>query len=132
MLGLKYPSEEILQIYEGIREKNTEVKSAAMEYLESLLELNLKKIIMPVVEMAFLEIGERTLSGVKMRLPSDIECFEKLLRGKDTRVKLAVLYLIEQLGDKKFSPLVEKQFTDNHEKVRRSAQRTASRILGQN
>ena len=128
LLGLRYPSDEILRTYDGIREKNPEFRSAAMEYLDSLLEINLKRVIMPVVETAYLEIEDRAALERKSRLPSDFECFEKLLKGKDIRVKLAVLYLIEQLGDRRFLPLVTAYFRDKNIKVASFARRAAEGI----
>jgi AAA family ATP:ADP antiporter len=37
---------------------------------------------------------------------SEFECFETILAGKDVRLKLAVLFLINKIGDPKYVTLI--------------------------
>jgi len=44
-----------------------------------------------------------------------------LLKRKDIKLKLAVLYLIEKTKDPKFTPLLEMVLEDSNEKARKKA-----------
>ncbi len=119
LLGLNYPSEDIFAIYESLRSEKDDLRLNALEFLDNLLEPNLKKVIIPLIETAMLEtITEEAVKNLNLKIPTEYDCFKMLLRGKDMRIKLAVLYLIGQLGDKKFLPLVEESLESGQEKVR--------------
>jgi AAA family ATP:ADP antiporter len=52
-----------------------------------------------------------------------------LLNGNDNRLKLAVLYLLEQLKDKQFLPLVQEHKNSDNAKVRQFAANAETSIL---
>ena len=119
LLGLKYPSGDILAIYESLLSDKDDLRLNALEFLDNLLEPNLKRAIIPIIETAMLEtISEEAVKNINLKIPTEYDCFKMLLRGKDVRIKLAVLYLIGQLEDKKFQPLVEESLESGQEKVR--------------
>ena len=122
LLGLKYPSEDIVAAYKSLRSQKEDLRINALEFLDNLLEPNLKKMLMPIVETATLEsVTEETISTLHLKIPEEYECFRMLLRGKDVRIKLAVLYLIAQLGDAQYLPLVHERINSDGEKVREYA-----------
>jgi AAA family ATP:ADP antiporter len=122
LLGLKYPSEDIVAAYKSLRSQKEDLRINALEFLDNLLEPNLKKMLMPIVETAALEsVTEETISTLHLKIPEEYECFRMLLRGKDVRIKLAVLYLIAQLGDAQYLPLVYERINSDGEKVREYA-----------
>ena len=43
---------------------------------------------------------------------SEYQCFENILMGRDTKLKFAVLYLIEQESDNTYLPLLKSINTD--------------------
>jgi AAA family ATP:ADP antiporter len=111
LLGLKYPPDDILSIFQGLQSKTPDLRVNAVEFLDNLLETNLKRVLIPIVETALLDhISEIKSIHLNMKIPDEFECLSMLLAGKDVKIKLAVLYLIAQLGDKKYTPLV-KQYT---------------------
>jgi AAA family ATP:ADP antiporter len=119
LLGLKYGSEDILAIYESLRSAKDDLRVNALEFLDNLLEPSIKRAIIPIIETSMLEtITDETVKNMNLKIPTEYECFKMLLRGKDLRIKLAVLYLIRQIGDKKFLPLVEESLESGQEKVR--------------
>lgn len=129
LLGLNYPSEDILAIYEGLRSDKDDLRLNALEFLDNLLEPNLKRAVIPIIETAMLEtISEEATKTMNLKIPSEYDCFKLLLRGKDVRIKLAVLYLIGQLGDRRFLPLVEESLESGQEKVRDFAQGVLSEL----
>lgn len=108
LLGLKYPPDDVHVIYKGIRSTTEEMRSSSIEYLDNLLEPSLKKILIPIVENAYLDsISSEALENLSLPIPDDYTSFATLLLGKDFQVKLAVLDLIQQLGDPNYIPIVE-------------------------
>lgn len=95
----------------------------AVEFLDNLLETNLKRVLIPIVETVFLDhISETTIKNLNVKIPDEFECLSMLLAGKDVKIKLAVLYLISQVGNKRYIPLIEKQLLDANPKIRTFAE----------
>lgn len=108
LLGLRYPPDDMISIYKGIRSNKPDIRANAMEFLDSLLEANLERVIIPIIETAMLDtISEEAIRNLKIKVPDEYECIEMLLRGNDLKIKLAVFYLISQLKDPKYKSLVE-------------------------
>jgi AAA family ATP:ADP antiporter len=123
LLGLKYPPDEILNIYQGLQSKKPDMRINAVEFLDNLLETNLKRVLIPIVETVFLDhISETTIKNLNVKIPDEFECLSMLLAGKDVKIKLAVLYLISQVGNKRYIPLIEKQLLDANPKIRTFAE----------
>jgi AAA family ATP:ADP antiporter len=125
LLGLKYPPDDILTIYQGLHSKTPDMRINAVEFLDNLLETNLKRVLVPIVETALLEnISEATIKNLNLKIPDEFECLSMLLAGKDVKVKLTVLYLISQTGNKKYLPLVRKYEKDINPKIKTSVAQT--------
>jgi len=119
LLGLKYPPDDILSIYQGLQSKTPDMRINAVEFLDNLLETNLKRVLIPIVETALLDnISEISIKNLNLKIPDEFECLSMLLAGKDVKIKLAVLYLISQTGNKKYLSLVQKYEGDNNPKVK--------------
>lgn len=129
LLGLKYPPDDIFSIYRGIQSKESDLRNDALEFLDNLLEANLKKVLIPLVETAMMDtLSEKAIKHLKLKIPGEYECFALLLKGKDTRIALAVLYIIQQLEDPKYIPLVKMGLESQQEKIRDYAGRTLEMI----
>ncbi len=119
LLGLKYPTDDILTIYQGLQSKKPDMRINAVEFLDNLLETSLKRVLVPIFETALLDnISEDTIKNLNLKVPDEAECLSMLLAGKDIKIKLAVLYLISQIGNDKFIPLIEKYINDDNPKVK--------------
>ena len=130
LLGLNYPNEDIFIIYKGIHSQKPDMRTNALEFLDNLLEPSLKKVLIPLVETSMLEaITEDAIKNLNIKIPEEYQCFRLLLNGNDNRLKLAVLYLLEQLKDKQFLPLVQEHKNSNNSKVRQFALNAESSII---
>jgi len=115
LLGLRYPPDDMISIYKGIKSNKPDIRTNAMEFLDNLLEANLKRVIIPIIETAMLDtISEEAIVNLKIKVPDEYECIEMLLQGKDVNIKLAALYLISQLKDPKYKSIVE-EYTNNED-----------------
>lgn len=114
LLGLKYPTEDILPIYEGLQSNKPDLRVNAVEFLENLLDSSLKKVLIPVLETALLDgITEETIQNLDIRIPDEFTCYKTLLDGKDVRIRLAVVNLIGETHDPKFMPLLKSQGSES-------------------
>lgn len=107
LLGLKYPPDDILTIYQSLQSQKEDMRQNAIEFLDSLLEPNLKKILLPILETALIEnISDISLKNLPVKIPNEIDCMTLLLATKDSQITLTVFQLISKLNNKKFIPLI--------------------------
>jgi len=96
LLGLKYPPDHILSLYESLQSQQADLRFNAIEYLDNLLDSGLKKILIPIVENALIDMAsEETIRKMKLKLPAEAECYQLLLSGDDEDIKAAVRSLME-------------------------------------
>ena len=119
-LGIKYPPNDVDPILNTILKGKEEQRMHAIEFLENILDNQLKKELIPVAESILIGIrSEENLKKLNLKVLSEIECYNELLKRKDLKLKLAVLYLIEKSYDLKFNPLLEIVLvTDNNQKIK--------------
>ncbi|MFK7774303.1 MAG: Npt1/Npt2 family nucleotide transporter [Saprospiraceae bacterium] len=123
LLGLKYESEDIVAIYKGLKSNKPDFRVNAVEFLDNLLEPNLKKILIPIVETAMVEtITEEAIKNLAIKIPDEFQCFSMLMKGRDLRIKISVLYLIAQLDNPRYLPLAKEYSTSKNEKIRTFAE----------
>jgi AAA family ATP:ADP antiporter len=122
LLGLKYPPEDIISIYEHIQSEKADLRVNAIEYLENLLESNLKKILIPIIETALLDtISEEAISNLNLKIPDELKGFEVLMQTKDVQLKLAILHLINVQPKPSYLPIISSSSEDPHPKVSKLA-----------
>ncbi len=130
LLGLKYPFDDILNIYQGIQSKKPDMRINALEFLDNLLETNLKRVLVPIVETALLDtISEEALKNLNLKIPDEFQCLSMLLAGKDVKINLATLYLIGQIKDKKYIPLVANFTNSKNPKIKSFAKQAHNELL---
>jgi AAA family ATP:ADP antiporter len=130
LLGLKYPFEDILNIYQGIQSKKPEMRINAVEFLDNLLETNLKRVLVPIVETALLDnISEDALKSLNLKIPDEFHCLSMLLSGPDVKISLATLFLISQIKDKKYIPLVANFTQSENLKIKTFANQALIELL---
>ena len=76
--------------------------------------------IIPLLDLES-EIFKKGLAEVKIREYSDYQSFEFLLKRPDIKIKHATLYLIAQLNDKQFIPLLSEAIKDQNLLIRKQA-----------
>jgi AAA family ATP:ADP antiporter len=123
-LGIKYPPQDVDPILNGILKGKEEQRIHAIEFLDNILDKQLKKELIPVAESILFETySEEKIKKLNVKIWSETECYYELLKRKDSKLKLAVLYLIEQSKNPQFNSLLEmvKQI-DTNEKIKQRAQ----------
>ena len=129
LLGLRYHQKDVEIAYVGLLSTKQEVQTNAIEFLDNLLTGSLKRALLPIIEDSSLDvISEDALHKLKHKVPSEMECFTLLLEGNDLRVKLAVLYLIQQQKEIKYLPILEMYLTNENLKVRTFAKEATAAI----
>jgi AAA family ATP:ADP antiporter len=125
---VKYPPQDVDPILNAILNGQEEQRIHAIEFLDNILDIQLKKELIPVAESIIQEgaISEENLKNLNVKVLSEFESYLALLKRKDIKLKLAVLYLIEKTRDPKFNPLLEMVLEDSNEKARKKA----AEILG--
>ncbi len=117
-LGLKYPPEEIDSLYRDIKSDKSEMRVNAIEFLDNILDTNLKKTLIPIIETTLSDsITKEIINELRIKVMSQGECFSMLLEGKDVKVKLAVLYLLSVLKDKRYIPIVNTYINHPNKKI---------------
>ena len=128
-LGIKYPPNDVEPILNIILTCKEEQRIHAIEFLDNILDNQLKKELIPIAEsILFDSISEEKIKKLNLKVLSEAECYRTLLERKDIKLKQAVLYLIEKTNDKKFIPLVEIVMNDKNENIRNKV----SEILNRN
>lgn len=124
LIGLRYPPEDVIQVYNGIKSIHRDVRMSSVEFLDNLLEPSLKKTLIPIAESAWFErISEDMLATLEVRVPTQKECFEQLLQGRDVRLKIAVFKLLEALQMPELNTIVVPLLDSPVDKVREAAKR---------
>jgi AAA family ATP:ADP antiporter len=121
-LGIKYPPRDVDPILNTILHGKEEQRIHAIEFLDNILDIQLKKELIPVAESILVEpFSEEKLKNLNIKVLSESECYHALLKRKDVKLRLAVLHLIEKINEPKFNSLLEMVLEDSHEKVRKKA-----------
>lgn len=129
LLGLKYPPEDMISVYEGIQKGTQEQRSLSIEFLDNILENKLKSLLMPIIETAMLDLDSRkAVEQLNLKIPDEKTCFRVLLGRQDNRLKMAVFYLITQLKNPDFVELVTPFLDDKNPQIRDFARKAVDSI----
>ena len=103
LLELKFAQSDIRLIYKGIISKEPENVTNAIEFLDLLLNPNLKNALIPIIEASVLDLtSDDVIDSISKNRLSELECFRSILEGKDVKLKMAVLYLVSKTEDIKY------------------------------
>jgi AAA family ATP:ADP antiporter len=129
LLGLKYPPDEILTVYQQMRSGKQDVRTNAVEYLDNLLDWPLKRAVIPLVESTFMEnLVERTLHQFGLKVPCEFDCLTSLLDGKDAQLKVDTLSLIAAVNDARYVPQVCALLSDPNKLLQVKAEKTLKQL----
>tara|TARA_R110001583_G_scaffold17310_10_gene70189 strand:+ start:2278 stop:5106 length:2829 start_codon:yes stop_codon:yes gene_type:complete len=121
-LGIKYPPNDIEPLLNIILTGKEEQRIHAIEFLDNILDNQLKKELIPIAESMLVgTISEEKIKKLNLKVLSESECYRILLERKDIKLKQAVLYLIEKTNDPKYVSLVEIVLNDKNENIRKKA-----------
>ena len=114
----------ILPLYDGLHVQDHEMRINTVELLDNILDPPLKKAVISIVECATLDhLSIDDLNRLDLSVPNEQSCFEAILRGDDTQLKLAVLHLIEAMADPDYNELILIAAQDEHIRVQNYAEK---------
>jgi AAA family ATP:ADP antiporter len=107
LLGLRYPPKEIYAAYLGAVNRNkTEQHTAAIEFLDNILERELKRIVLPLLdEDARIAQVARDVFGMEPR--DEKEALRELMRAGDSWLVACAVATAAELGCKDLLPDIE-------------------------
>ncbi|WP_117884125.1 MFS transporter [Aureibaculum luteum] len=121
-LGITYPPNDIEPLLDIILNGKEEQRIHAIEFLDNILDIQLKKELIPIAESVLVDsFSEDKIKKLHLKIYSETECYKILLSRKDIKLKFAVLYLIEKSKDRKFIPLIKMATIDSNEKLNKMA-----------
>jgi AAA family ATP:ADP antiporter len=106
LLGLKYPPKEMHAAYLALNRKKTDEYTAAIEFLDNVLEREFKRMLLPLLdeEGGIVQTG-RDLFGVDIKDPS--MAFRRLLRSGDSWIVACAAAAAAELGLHDLRPEIE-------------------------
>ncbi len=124
LLSLKYSKSNISAIQKGLKSNQLSIRMTTLEFLDNLLDPKLKRILIPLFEVAIVDLEQRSkIHQLNLNLPNEIECFENIIfQRNNLRLKIATLYLIGQLKDKQYITIVKSACRINDPELRLIAQ----------
>jgi AAA family ATP:ADP antiporter len=96
LLGLRYPHKQIYAAYIAVSRRQTEEFAAALEFLDNVLDRELKKVLMPLLDAPGNEVGaSREMFGVE---PLSAEAaIRELIRSSDPWLKACAMAAAAEL-----------------------------------
>lgn len=106
LLGLLYNEADIQVSYSGLVSDAKEARIYALEFLDNLLQSQIKAQLLPIVEYYVVDKSNDNESGIRFKMYSEKRYITRLLKKRGRRMKLEVLNLINVLNNKSFIGLV--------------------------
>lgn len=129
VIGLAYPPNVILPLFKELHNEDPAIRMNTVELLDNILEPALKKIVIPIVETAALEkLSDEVLARLDLEKLTKQSSFERLLKGDDDLVKLAVLSLIEAIAKEKYNALLHLAAKDEHPRISMYAKKILDQV----
>jgi AAA family ATP:ADP antiporter len=103
LLGLRYPPKEIYSVYRAVSRENAEDYTAALEFLDNVLERDLKRILIPLLDAPEHRIDRgRELFGVE---PVTVEeAVRELIRSRDSWLAACAMAAAADLNLRNLAP----------------------------
>ena len=93
-----------------------------MEFLDNVLETDIKKTIIPILETAMTgTMMDQAVERLGLKIYSEAEAFEVMLPEAEPALQLKVLDLIGRMNDRRYAALVGELLGSTETAVRRSA-----------
>lgn len=129
MLGLLYGTKDILQAYQGLRSRSTDMSANSIEFLDTVLSMKLKKAIMPIAEEYSSAESTRKVDDNETKgVFTDPLTLNLLLKGNDNWLRVCSLYLLGSVMPGKSKDIVQ-NYTNHSDAITRE---TAELIMERN
>lgn len=116
LLGLKYSPGDMYNAYQAITSNNPDLKANAVEFLENILDPNLKRIIIPIIDYSTNIFPEEE---TEINAKNDI--FIELLREKDSWLRVCTIFYIAEMH-LNYKLEIQKLTTDHDATVKETAE----------
>jgi AAA family ATP:ADP antiporter len=122
LLGLKYPAENIYEVYRGLQSNQPEVRINAVEFLDNVLETDLKRTIIPIIETPLIDtVIDQIIERMGLKIPPELDAFALMLPEADPELQVQALELIALFNDRRYVSLVGELANDSDLRVRQTA-----------
>jgi len=95
LLGLRHAQQDIHSVYTALKSTRADKRASAVEFLDIILNKNLKPVLLPLLEEKsierLLELSSRTFG---IYVVSHNEALRQILRQQDTWLKACALYVV--------------------------------------
>ncbi|TXE19635.1 MFS transporter [Psychroserpens burtonensis] len=108
LLSLVYEESDIEITYSALLSNVKEARINALEFLDNLLRSQLKQSVLPLIEHYVLSNNDSDTSTLQLRIMSEKECLQMLIKNRGKKIKLEALQLIKLLGDDSYKPILNK------------------------
>ncbi len=129
LLGLRYPPKDMFNAYQGITSNIAILRANAIEFLDNVLDSNLKNVIIPIVEA---KSNTSMIQDMKKQLELEISaqdgCFDLILTGDDNWLKVCALYSIAELQKPECTSRIELQLQSQDPVVKQTAEYAIRRL----
>ncbi|MCK5126252.1 MAG: HEAT repeat domain-containing protein [candidate division Zixibacteria bacterium] len=123
LLGLTYPPQDIYNAYLGLVSNKNTLRANAIEFLDNLLQGDIKKLLAPIFDDSGTEYaarqGERLFN---FTLQTKEEALTLLIEGSDTWLKACAIYDTPGIESENLKKLVSKALSDDCPIVKETAE----------
>ncbi len=106
LLSLLYYEDDIEVTYAGVISDVKEARVNALEFLDNLIQNDLKRRLFPLIEHFVIDEDAFDTSVLKLKRLPEKAYINILLKSRGKKIKLEVLNLIKQLEDVSYLPIV--------------------------
>ncbi|WP_142784323.1 Npt1/Npt2 family nucleotide transporter [Changchengzhania lutea] len=128
LLSLVYEEADINVSYSGLISEVKEARINALEFLDNLLQSQLKSRVLPLVEYYIVDESEVNNSRLKLNIIPESAYIKLLIRKRGKRIKLELLKLIEILKNKSYIPTVASLTKHQNKDIRFTAIETLKEL----
>ncbi len=123
LLGMCYDPRDMYHVYLGIISDKSRLRTDAIEFLDNLLDYDMKRLIIPMAEAkSETDLVDRARYLYGFEIPDIDESIGLLLADSDNWLKACTLFLIAETHRREHSDLV-KSFSDDSDPVVRETSR---------
>jgi ATP:ADP antiporter, AAA family len=127
LLGLQYPPKEMYSAYRAVSRRQHDEATAALEFLDSTLERDLKRILLPLLDAPeHLHEHGKELFGVETRTAED--AIRELIRSHDPWLVACAMAAAAELGMRNLAPDIHQAAEESRDEVLEVARSAEARL----
>jgi AAA family ATP:ADP antiporter len=129
LLSILYNQSDIEMSYNGILSDIKEAKINALEFLDNLLQNQLKTNIFPLLEYYVIK-DEEDKTSLKLKNLSERNYLNLLVKSRGKRLKLEVVNLVFYLNEKNYAPIIKPLLKHKNSDVKYLSFKTLNKLTG--